>query len=540
MARDVRFGVEARAELKKGVDLIANAVKTTLGPRGRNVVYGYHYGYPVVTKDGVTVARQADSKDSLQQLGVLLVRQVAQKTADDAGDGTTTASLLAQAIFTEGLKCLSSGANPVLIKRGIDKAVEEVIKFIDEKSIKVKGASDILSVASLSANNDGEIAAVIGEAVGKVGEEGVITIEDNYQDSRTYVENVEGMQLSEGFVSPWFMTDPAKMEAQYREPKILLVDGEIDHIRPLMKIIQDVIGTSGKPLVIIAHNFVSSALQTLVMNRAKENVPILCCKAPNFGVNRSEGLMDIAAAIGAKVAVSMGSIPLEKVTIEDLGEAELVKATKTSTTIINGRGKQADIAARIAQINYGIEKAESDYEKEKLQERLAKLTSGVAVIKVGAATEVELKEKKMRVEDSLHATRAALEEGIVAGGGSIYLAASRSNIFKSPGKDESGELAVGYRIVREVLRAPIKQLAYNSGMDGSEVIANIPADKENYGYDFLNNQYGDMFSMGIVDPAKVVKLALKNAASVAGMLLTTEVTIHEEEEDEVKRTHKPR
>lgn len=540
MAKVVRFNDEARAGLKKGVDLIANAIKTTLGPRGRNVVYGFHYGYPVATKDGVTVARQIEAKDQHEQLGVLLVREAAQKTADDAGDGTTTASVLAQSIFNEGLKSISRGANPILIKRGIDMAVADVIQFIDGQKIMIT-EDKIHQVATISANNDSFIGNLIKEAVSKVGKDGVITLDDNYQSTETYIETVEGMQLNEGLLSPYFVTDQMKMEAVYTNPFILVVDEVINHIKPLMGILEKVIAGEKRPIIIIAHNITGNALQTLVYNRVKQGVQVLAVKCPNFGSLRSEMLQDIARFTGATVMGSGAGFELDKAEVRDCGQCESITSTRHFTTILGGKGRPEDISARIEQIKYELDNCENDYDKQKLEERLAKLTSGVAVIRIGAFTEVEQKEKKMRVEDALHASRAALEDGIVAGGGVMLLRAAYQLQKAVQEMSLADEELIGYKIVINALKDPIRQIAFNSGLDGSEIIAQIlPVDNVNYGYNFLTNKLGNMIDMGVIDPTKVVKLSLQNGASVAGMLLTTEVAIYETIEDEVMRTPKPK
>lgn len=526
----VTSGTEARQALKRGVDLIADSVKVTLGPKGRNVGYSNHYGYPVWTKDGVTVARQVDAQDPNEQMGLLLVRQVAQKTADDAGDGTTTASILTQKIYTEGLKSLSSGANPILIKRGIDNAVTQVLEYIDSISTKVeKDSLTLYDVATISANNDPKIGKIIIEAISKVGDNGVITLEDNFLTTDTHVETVEGMQLNEGMLSPFFCTDPAKMEATYKNPKILLIDGEVENIKPLVKIIEAHM-KEGRSLVIICNSMGAQPLQVLVANRAKTMIPILVCKAPQFGQFRTDQMLDIACLIGGTLVGAATGVGFDEIDESILGDAESITAGKSFTTIVGDKKNEEKVKGRIAQIEAEIEKAQSDYDKEKLQERLAKLTSGVAIIKVGAQTEVELKEIKARVEDSLHATRAAIEEGIVPGGGLVYLQASKN--IKEEGTEEE---IIGIRIVKKALLEPIKTIAFNAGLDGSEIIAGILTGGKNtkYGYNFLTDQYGDLIQMGVIDPAKVVKLALKNAASAASMLLTTEVTVHEVIEEEL-------
>lgn len=547
----VNFNEQARRKLKKGVDLIADAVKVTLGPRGKNVIYGYHYGYPVVTKDGVTVARQVESKDQTEQLGTLLVRQVAQKTADDAGDGTTTACVLAQAIYTEGLKGLGYGANPVLIKRGIDKAVEMAVAEL-ERNKKEIGEDEVIDVATLSANNDKVVGEIVTEAIKKVGDDGIITIEDNYNTATTHIDMVEGMQLNEGMISPYFITDREKQECFYRKPLILLVDAEVNMITQITKAVEIAVGQEKRPLVIIANNVTGEAITTLCLNRAKQGLPLVACKASQFGDYRSDMLDDIAVLIGGKVVGNRSGLEADQIELSDFGECETFRSTKHYTTIIGGKGEKEDVDERIKTIQFEISVAESDYEKEKLQERLAKLTSGVAVIKVGASTEVELKEKKMRFDDALHATRAAMDEGIVAGGGLALL-----NVSKwLKDKENTNSLIlteeewIGYHIVTQALREPIQQIARNAGADGSEIIAGIDAEvrslgaEEVYGpyvgYNFLTNEYCNLIAAGVVDPLKVVRAALENAASVAGMLLTTDCVINEEAEDEVTKTPKAR
>lgn len=579
MRKVVAFNNEAREKMKRGIDLIANSIKVTLGPRGRNVAYSFHYGYPVVTKDGITVARQVDAVDPIEQMGLLLIRQVSQVTADAAGDGTTTSALLAQAIFTEGLKVLGSGANPILIKKGIDRAAEEAIAFVKSHTTTNPSEADLLKIATISANNDAKIGELICDAIKQAGRDGVITIEDNYHDMTTYIQTIEGMQLSEGWLSPHLVTDPLKMEAVYDNPYILIADYDINHIQPLMKAVEMVVGEKKRPLVIVANNIGGQAIQTIVMNKHKAGVPILACKAPYFGDNRTEQLNDLAILTGGRVISPASGLTFDDLTIDDLGQCSRVLATKSYTTFTGGNGNPTDLNARIILLQSQIAKSESDYEKGKLEERLAKLTSGVAVIKVGAATEVECKEKKMRIEDALHATRAALEEGIVPGGGVMLLRAAKHIEAQDAYKDEE---EIGRKIVIKALQEPIKTIAHNSGMDGSEVIAGIlgkgqapiifvshGAFKEveltdltpgkivrteepstikvvdgpeamNFGYDFLTNQYGDMLEMGVIDPTKVVRLTVENAVSVASMLLTTECVIAEEDEDEITRTPKPR
>lgn len=535
--KQVTFSDEAREKLKKGVDLIADSVQVTLGPRGRNMIYGFHYGYPVCTKDGVTVARQVEAKDPTEQLGLLLIRQVAQKTADDAGDGTTTATILARAIFTEGLYTLRSGANPVLLKRGIDSAVEEVVNIINILKKPILGDQSVTSVAMLSANNDAAIGKVVCEAVNKVGPDGVITIEDNYQGSDTIVETVEGMQLNEGLISPYFITDPIKMEAAYQNAFVIILDCEIGNVGQIKGIVEKAVG-SGRAVILVCAQLHNVVLQGLVQSRMKNNIPILVVKAPYFGDYRSEQLLDLAIATGGKVIGYSTGLRPEEVELGDLGQVESLRATRHYTTFVNGRGRKEDIDGRITVIKAMIDKSESDYEKEKLRERLSKLTSGVAVIKVGAPTEVEQKEKKMRVEDALLATKAAIEDGIVPGGGmTLYKIAEGLKDLPNLTEEET----IGRRIVKRALKSPFKQIAFNSGIDWSDIAIGF---KENapfeWGYDFLANKYGDLIEMGIVDPAKVVKATVINAASVAGLLLTTEVVCNEIETEEVTKTPKPR
>src|SRR3990167_1743610 len=532
----VTFGVEAREKLKRGVDLIANAVKATLGPRGRNVVYGFHYGYPIVTKDGVTVARQVEAKDQTEQIGLLLVRQVAQKTADDAGDGTTTATLLAQEIFTEGLKAMTSGANPILIKRGIDKAISDVLVFIDRIKMGTINENDLKKVAALSANNDPVIGNLIIEAINKVGRDGVITIDDNYQTKETYIETMEGMQFHEGMISPYFITDPEKMEAVYQNPYLIIFDGDLLSINQIAGILEKALKT-GKPVILFANNYHNSVIQVLVNTRIKNSIPFVAVKSPYFGDFRTEQLIDLSILTGGKVIGPTTGLRPEEAELTDLGQCEKVKVTRYGTTIVGGVGQTRDIEGRINVIKNMIEKSESDYEKEKLRERLSKLTTGGAVIKVGGPTEAEQKEKKMRIEDALLACRAAVADGIVPGGG-ITLFKAVSAIGEGGAEEE----LIGQRIIKKALRAPLLQIAANSGIDGAEIAAeiNIRSKESWYGYDFLNNRFGDLMELGVIDPARVVKSTIINAASIAGLLLTTEVVCNEEEEETVTRTPKPK
>ena len=531
MTRISVFGDKARAGLQRGVNIIAGAVKATLGPRGMNVVYSYHYGNPITTKDGVTVARQVESKDELEQMGILMIREVAQKTADNSGDGTTTASVLAQSIYNEGLKYLGTGVSSVLIKRSIDKAVNEVIDFILKQNKEIIDEKEAKQIAMISSNNDSIIGDSVFYALDTVGKNGVVTLEDNPGSEEIIVELVEGMQLNEGMLSPFFMTDPERLICEYPntdfpvEPKILLVDGDLSDIQPLKALIEDCIMAHKKPLVIIAHNISGPALQALALSKAQKGIPVLGCKAPQFGEYRENMLEDIAIFTGSVIMGGKLGIRAMDIKYDMLGSCNRIVSDRFKTTITNGFGDKEKINGRINLLTEQIQNSVSDYDKEKLQERLAKLTTGVAVIKVGGNSETEQKERKMRVEDSLLATQAAMEEGIVPGGGIIYLRAS--NYLKEP--EGTTEERIGYSIIKRALRSPILQIASNSGIVGEEVIANILiSDNYNYGYDFLNNKYGNMFEMGIVDPTKVVKNALINAASVAGTMLTTEVCVYQD------------
>ena len=538
MIRRVTFADEARKKLKAGIDLISNSIKVTLGPKGRNVIYGFHYGFPVSTKDGVTVARQVDCVDQTEQLGLLLIRQAAQKTADDAGEGTTTVTLLAQAIFNEGLKALGTGANPILIKRAIDHYVNEIIVYLHNYVKREVSDEELLRVATISANNDSVLGGLVCDAVKKAGENGVITIEDNYLGSETYIHTIEGMQLNEGYFSPWFVTDREKAEARYQNPYILIADYEINHPVYIAKILEEVITKEHRPLVIICNQLTGHALGALVESKNRNGVPVLCCKSPYFGDNRLEQLTDLAILTGGQVASASTGLKLEDMKLSDLGQCDTIVATKYHTTFTGGKGGKDLVDARIKVIQETIDKSQSDYEKEKFGERLAKLTSGVAVIKVGAATEVDLKDKKFRIEDALCAVKAAVEEGIIVGGGVAFLRATQM-LKKLVGLSIEEDIAI--RIMIRALESPIKQIAENAGLDGSEIMARILLTKEfAFGYNFLTDEEGNLFEMGILDPFKVVRLSLENAASVAGMLLTTEVIINEEEPLEIASTPKGR
>ena len=528
--KTVLFSDEARLKLQKGINLISNAVKSTLGPKGRNVLYGFHYGYPISTKDGVTVARQVECKDQMEQLGLLAVRQAAVKTADDTGDGTTTASLLVQSIYNEGLKSIVTGCNPVMVKKGIDKAVDAIVKFIEKRSIKVE-PKDILNVATISANNDRDVGSIVAEALEKVGDDGVITIEDSI-DADTSIDIVDGMQLNEGYLSPYFITDKERLICRYDNPYLLLVDGNVDNPMAIKKIVEDVIVGEKRPLVIICHGMSPVALQVLVSNRVQSGLPIVACKASQFAQFRTDLLGDVAALTGATVAGSVSGVYLKDLSISHLGQCEVFKAGKSYTNIAGGKGDSSTIAMRVQQIDAELKGAQSDYEKQKLQERYAKLTSGVAVIKVGAQTEVEQKEKKMRVEDALCATKTAIDGGVVVGSGVMLLRASKIPIEVTT-QDEK----IGADIVKRAIVAVIEQIAVNAGLEVGDIKAEIVRNENmNYGYDFLNDKYGDLLDMGIIDPTKVVVMALRNASSVASMLLCTEAVICEEEEMELTRT----
>src|SRR3990167_3831245 len=533
MSRICVMGDKARLGLQRGINVIANAVKATLGPRCMNVIYSYHYGSPISTKDGVTVARQIEAKDELEQMGILMVREVAQKTADNSGDGTTTATVLAQAIYNEGLKALHTGISSVLVKRAIDKAVLDVIDFIDTQTRKVITEKEAKQIAMISANNDELIGNAVFDAINKVGPDGVVTLEDNTVSNDIEIVAVEGMQLNEGMLSPFFMTDPERMVAEYDNPKILLVDGDLNDIMPIKALIEECISTQRKPLVIIAHNISGPALQAMALSKAQKGVPILGCKAPQFGEYRENILEDIA--ILTKSIITGGKLGIRAMDIkyDMLGSCDRIVSDRFKTTITGGHGDKEKLAGRISLLTEQISNSISDYDTQKLQERLAKLTTGVAVIKVGGNSETEQKERKMRVEDSLLATKAAMEDGIVAGGGCVYIRAAKflqdAHNRIEIGLESTNEDRIGYDIVCRALRAPGAAIAHNAGMSGEEVMANILlSDNLGYGYDFLSNKYGDMFEMGVIDPAKVVKNALINASSVAGQMLTTECCVYEE------------
>ncbi len=521
MAKDIKFDVDARDGLKRGVDALANAVKVTLGPKGRNVIISKSFGSPAVTKDGVTVAKDIELEDALENMGAQMVKEVASKTNDLAGDGTTTATVLAQAIVREGLKNVAAGANPMDLKRGIDKAVEALVEDLSKQTKEVGDAAEkIKQVAAISSNNDETIGELIAQAFGKVGKEGVITVEES-KGTDTYVDVVEGMQFDRGYLSPYFVTDSEKMIAELENPYILLYDKKISAMKDLLSILEPV-AQSGKSLLIIAEDVDGEALATLVVNKLRGSLKIAAVKAPGFGDRRKAMLEDIAVLTGGTVISEERGFSLETATVEMLGTTDRVSIDKDNTTIVNGAGDEENIKARVNQIKAQIETTTSDYDKEKLQERLAKLAGGVAVLYVGAASEVEMKEKKDRVNDALHATRAAIEEGIVAGGG---VALVRAKGVLENLQAENPDEATGIQILMRAVESPLRTIVENAGGEGSVVVAKVLEGKEAFGYDAKSEEYVDMFTAGIIDPKKVTRIALENAASVAGMILTTECAL---------------
>ena len=527
MAKDIKFDIDARDGLKRGVDKLAEAVKVTLGPKGRNVIISKSFGAPQVTKDGVSVAKEIELEDALEDMGAQMVKEVASKTNDQAGDGTTTATVLAQAIVKEGLKNVAAGANPMDLKRGIDKAVEALVADLEKQAKKVGNDSDkIKQVASISANNDDAIGDLIAKAFAKVGKEGVITVEEA-KGTDTYVDVVEGMQFDRGYLSPYFVTDTDKMIADLENPYILLFDKKISNLQEILPILEPV-AQSGRPLLIIAEDVEGQALATLVVNKLRGGLKIAAVKAPGFGDRRKAMLEDIAILTGGTVISEERGFSLENASLDMLGTAETVTIDKDNTTIVNGSGNASDIKARVNQIKAQIETTTSDYDKEKLQERLAKLAGGVAVLYVGAASEVEMKEKKDRVDDALHATRAAVEEGIVAGGG-VALVRAKKVLEKLA--TESLDETTGVQIVAKAIESPLRTIVENAGGEGSVVIAKVLEGKKDFGYDAKSDQYVDMLKTGIIDPKKVTRIALENAASVAGMILTTECALTDIKED---------
>ncbi len=524
--KQISFSDEARRAIQRGVDQLANAVKVTLGPKGRNVVIDKKFGSPTITKDGVTVAKEIDLEDSYENMGAQMVKEVASKTSDAAGDGTTTATILAQAIYREGLKNVTAGANPMALKRGIEKAVAAVVEELGKISKPIKDKKEIAQVATIAANSDQTIGDQLAEAMDKVGKDGVITVEES-KTVATTLDIVEGMQFDQGYLSPYFVTDTERMEAVYEEPFILIHEKKISAMKDLLPLLESV-AKSGKPLILIAEEVEGEALATLVVNKIRGTIQVCAVKAPGYGDRRKAMLEDIAVLTGGKAITEDLGIKLENVTIKDLGRAKRVSVDKDNTTIIEGAGKSADINGRINQIKRQIEETDSDYDREKLQERLAKLAGGVAVVNVGAATETEMKEKKARVEDALHATRAAVEEGIVAGGGVALLRARGViNNLKLTGDEQ-----VGAQIIYRSLEEPLRQLAFNAGEEGSVVVQKVQSEKGNFGFDAQSGQYGDMIAKGIIDPKKVTRTALENAASISGLLLTTEALITELPEED--------
>jgi chaperonin GroEL len=528
MAKEIKFNIDARDQLKKGVDALANAVKVTLGPKGRNVVIEKKFGAPQVTKDGVTVAKEIDLKNNFENIGAQMVKEVASKTNDSAGDGTTTATVLAQSIITVGLKNVTAGANPMDLKRGIDKGVQKVIESLKKQSNVIgDDFKKIEQVAAISANNDSEIGTLIAEAMKKVKKEGVITVEDS-KSTETHVDVVEGMQFDRGYLSAYFMTDPDKMEAILDNPYILLYDKKISTMKDMLPILEPV-AQSGRPLLIISEDVDGEALATLVVNKLRGALKVAAVKAPGFGDRRKEMLEDLAILTGGTVISEEKGMRLDGASLDDLGRAEKVSIDKENTTIVNGAGAKKNIDARVAQIKGQIETTTSDYDKEKLQERLAKLSGGVAVLYVGAATEVEMKEKKDRVNDALNATRAAVEEGIIPGGGVAYLRAiAEIENLKGLNEDET----TGIAIVRKALESPIRTIAENAGHDGAVIVQKVREGKGDFGFNARTDVYENLIAAGVIDPTKVARIALENAASIAGMLLTTECVLAEKEEDE--------
>jgi chaperonin GroEL len=531
-AKEVRFSDDARSRMVRGVNILANAVKATLGPKGRNAVLEKSFGAPTVTKDGVSVAKEIELKDKFENMGAQMVKEVASNTSDEAGDGTTTATVLAQAIIREGMKAVASGRNPMDIKRGIDKAVAVATEEIKKLSKPCKDTKAIAQVGTISANSDESIGKTIAEAMEKVGKEGVITVEEG-SGLQNELDVVEGMQFDRGYLSPYFINQQANQTAEFDKPYILLVDKKISNIREMLPVLEGV-AKAGRPLIVVAEDVEGEALATLVVNNIRGILKVAAVKAPGFGDRRKAMLQDIAILTGGTVISDEVGLQLEKATLNDLGEAKKVVVEKENTTIIDGAGKASDIKARVESIRQQAEEATSDYDKEKLQERVAKLSGGVAVIKVGAATEIEMKEKKARVEDALHATRAAVEEGVVPGGGVALIRAQKA-LDKLEGKNE--DQTVGIRILSRSIEEPLRQIVENAGDDAAVILNNVKGGKGAYGYNAGTGEYGDMLDAGILDPAKVTRLALQNAASVAGLLLTTEVMIAEAPKDDHDHVH---
>jgi chaperonin GroEL len=533
-AKDIIYNEVAQRAILRGVEKLSNAVKVTLGPAGRNVVLEKKFGSPTITKDGVTVAKEIELEDSFENVGAQLVKEVASKTSDVAGDGTTTATVLAEAIYREGVKMVTAGANPTEVKRGIDLAVERVVNYLKKISKKVETTKEIEQVATISANNDNEIGKKIAEAMDKVGRDGVITVEEG-KGIETYVEVVNGYQFDRGYISPYFVTDAEKMEVVLENPYILITDRKISSIREILPVLEKIVQT-GKPLLIIAEEVEGEALATLVVNKLRGTLQVAAVKAPGYGDRRKEMLRDIAILTGGIVVSEETGMKFENVRLDDLGKAKKVVIDKENTTIIEGYGRKEDIEARIKQIKKQIEETKSDYDREKLQERLAKLSGGVAVIYVGASTETEMKEKKARIEDALHATKAAVEEGIVPGGGTAYIRAIEE--LEKLEAELEGDKKIGVKIVKKALEEPLKQIAYNAGYEGSLVVEEVKRrgkENINIGFNALTGEYVDMLSAGIIDPTKVERVALQNAASISGLLLTTEAIVVEKKEKEKEK-----
>ena len=527
MAKNIQFDTEGRDKLKRGVDKLANAVKVTLGPKGRNVVIDKKFGAPSITKDGVTVAKEIELSDPVENMGAQLVKEVASKTADQAGDGTTTATVLAQAIYAAGSKNVAAGANPMDLKRGIDKAVIAVVANLKAQSKKIENSSEIAQVGAISANNDMEIGKMIADAMDKVGKEGVITVEEA-RGTETEVKTVEGMQFDRGYLSPYFVTNPEKMEAEFDNPYILIYDKKVSTMKELLPVLEQVVQT-GKPLVIISEDVDGEALATLVVNKLRGSLKIAAVKAPGFGDRRKAMLEDIAVLTGGTVISEERGYKLDSATLEYLGQAEKVIIDKDNTTIVNGRGDKDGITGRVNEIKSQIGTTTSDYDKEKLQERLAKLSGGVAILYIGASTEVEMKEKKDRVDDALHATRAAVEEGVVPGGG---VALVRALDALEAVDTLNGDERTGVNIIRTAIEAPLRTIVANAGGEGSVVVQKVREGSGDYGYNAREDRYENLMAAGILDPTKVTRLALENAASIAGLLLTTECVISDEPEDD--------
>ena len=523
--KEIKFSAEARTKLLTGVNILADAVKVTLGPKGRNVILDKKFGAPTITKDGVTVAKEIELKDAVENMGAQLVKEVASKTADDAGDGTTTATVLAQAIFNNGIKNVAAGANPMDLKRGIDKAVKNVVSELQDQSKEIKDSSEISQVATVSANNDHEIGSMVANAMDKVGRDGVITVEEA-KGTETEVKTVEGMQFDRGYLSPYFVTNSDKMEVELENPHILIYDKKISAMKELLPILE-LVSQSGKPLLIIAEDIEGEALATIVVNKIRGALKVAAVKAPGFGDRRKAMLEDLAILTGGTVISEERGYKLESATIDYLGTADKVNIDKDNTTIVSGAGKKSDINARVNQIKKQIKNTTSEYDKEKLQERLAKLSGGVAILYIGAATEVEMKEKKDRVDDALHATRAAVQEGVVAGGGIAFIRAINS-LDKLDLENEDQN--TGVIIVKTALESPIRTIVENSGGEGSVVIQKVKESKNDFGYNAATDTYESMFAAGIIDPTKVSRLALENAASIASLLITTECVIVDEPE----------